>query len=102
MFVGPRPFLLWAVTHTSQLEELVQHGGFRLKHLHHVDVTLSGDPLAFCSANFPLLLGNIPLDFDQKAAIDRRVQRELATKLDDGTANIPIREQQFFLVLERL
>jgi hypothetical protein len=80
----------------------MEQGGFRLKQFHHVDVTHAGDPLAFCTANFPLLLGNIPLELDKKLTIGRRVQRELAATLTDGIANIPIREQQFFLILERL
>ena len=86
----------------TQLDALMELGGFRLKHFHHVDVTHAGDPLAFCTANFPLLLGNIPLEFDKKLAIGRRVQAELAARLPDGISNTPIREQQFFLVLERL
>lgn len=86
----------------SKLDTLAKEGGFTMKRWWHRDVTFVGDALTTCFTLFPLTLGSIDLPFSVKVELGRQVRREIPAMLTDEDAMTPIREQQFYLVFQRL
>jgi SAM-dependent methyltransferase len=89
---------------TKQLPQLLEGSQFKLvpDGVRHVEWTFTCDPVAACFVRMPLLLGQVNLPFQEKIDLGRNVQRTLARTLTDVEVQTPLREQWFFIILQRV